>query len=105
MVDWSHREHNKVMRLKRTNYRVEAPILQDVFTTNVEPDVEFPLSLSARDVGTQKVAFLLPYHIDDLEPWGKDHVNEMLSVTLELFDNHKMKSKELKQLKAWRSSL
>jgi hypothetical protein len=82
MVDWSHREHNKVMRLKRTNYRVEAPIVQDVFTTIVEPDVEFPLSLSARDVGTQKVAFILPGDFDSFEPWDKEHVDELLTASL-----------------------
>ena len=105
MVDWSHREHNKVMRLKRTNYRVEAPIVQDVFTTIVEPDVEFPLSLSARDVGTQKVAFILPGDIDSCEPWDKEHVDELLSCILELFDEGKMDTKATKKIEGWRSRL
>ena len=71
----------------------------------MEPDASFPLSLSKNDIGIQKVAFMLPLNIDDLEPWGEEHVNELLSYVLELFDQNKMKAKELKQLGAWRSSL
>ena len=105
MVEWSHKEHDKVMRLCRLTYRVHQPILNDDATSIVEPDPSFPLSLSKNEINTQKVAFLLPYHFDDFEPWGKDHVDEMLSVVLELFDNQKMKTKEIKQITAWRSAL
>jgi hypothetical protein len=105
MVEWSHKEHDKVMRLCRLTYRVHHPIVSDPHTHIVEPDAGFPLSLSKNDIGIQKVAFMLPLNIDDLEPWGEDHVNELLSYVLELFDQNKMKAKELKQLGAWRSSL
>jgi hypothetical protein len=105
MVAWSHKEHEKVMRLSRLTYRVHHPIVADVHTEIVEPDPAFPLSLSRNEIGTQKVAFMLPTNLDALEPWGKEHVDELLSFVLELFDHNKMKSKELKQVNAWRSAL